>query len=175
MQAQVVQRQCYGQEVKQLVVYQRFTLLKSPTAITIDLNMPLYMVQRVLQTWDEIGAVVKEPKKLGRAHLMGTEQIQVMFTLLEQRPAIYLDGIQDELGWQYDISVSLATICRMLKRLGMTSKQLSKAALEHCVETRTAFQFLMADETPESLVFTDECSVNLKVVDRLMGWSSWGT
>ncbi|KAF8574217.1 hypothetical protein K439DRAFT_1237552, partial [Ramaria rubella] len=135
--------------------------LKSPTAITIDLNMPLHVVQRVLQTWDEIGAVVKEPKKLGREHLMGTEQIQVMFTLLEQWPAIYLDDIQDELGWRYNISMSLATICRTLKRLGMTSKQLSKAALECCAETRTVFQFLMADETPKSLVFTDECGVNL--------------
>ncbi|KAF8590326.1 hypothetical protein K439DRAFT_1330687, partial [Ramaria rubella] len=148
--------------------------LKSPTAITIDLNMSLHVVQRVLQTWDEITAVVKEPKKLRRAHLMGTEQIQVMFTLLEQRPAIHLDEIQDELGWWYNISMSLATICRMLKRLGMTSKHISDAALEHCVETCTMFQFLMEDETPKSLVFTDECSVNLKVADRLMGWSSWG-
>ncbi|KAF8576697.1 hypothetical protein K439DRAFT_1366511, partial [Ramaria rubella] len=131
--------------------------LKSPTAIAINPNMPLRVVQRVLQTWDEIGTVVKDPKRLRRAHLMGTEQSQVMFPLLEQRPAIYLDEIQDELGWQYNISVSLATICQTLKRLGMTSKQLSKATLEHCAKTWTAFQFSMADETPKSLVFTDEC------------------
>ncbi|KAF8578530.1 hypothetical protein K439DRAFT_1238229, partial [Ramaria rubella] len=135
--------------------------LKSHTAIAIDLNMPLHVVQRVLQTWDQIGTVVKDPKRLGRMHLMGTEQIQVMFTLLEQRSAIYLDEIQEELGWRYDISVSLATICWTLKRLGVTSKQLSKAALERCAETQTAFQFSMADESAKSLVFTDECGVNL--------------
>ncbi|KAF8579877.1 hypothetical protein K439DRAFT_1358549, partial [Ramaria rubella] len=143
--------------------------LKTPTAIAIDLDMPVHVVQCVLQTWDEIGVVVKDPKKLGRVQLMTTDQIQVMFTLLEQQPAIFLDEIQDELRWWYDICVSLATICRTLKRLGMTSKQLLKATLECCAETQTAFQFMMADETPESMVFTDECGVNLKVVDMLMG------
>src|SRR6266481_9143717 len=38
-----------------------------------------------------------------------------------------------------------------------------------------AFQFQIAAETPESLVFTDECGVNLKVADRLFGWSYCGT
>ncbi len=38
-----------------------------------------------------------------------------------------------------------------------------------------AFQFQIAAETPKSLVFTDECGVNLKVVDRLFGWSYRGT
>ncbi|KAF8577531.1 hypothetical protein K439DRAFT_1364534, partial [Ramaria rubella] len=87
----------------------------------------------------------------------------------------FLDEIQDELRWWYDIRMSLTTLCRTLKRLRMTSKQLSKAALEHCAETQTAFQFMMEDEAPESMVFTDECRVNLKVADRLMGWSFWGT
>ncbi|KAF8573921.1 hypothetical protein K439DRAFT_1275267, partial [Ramaria rubella] len=138
--------------------------------IAIDLDMPVHVVQRVLQMWDEIGAVVKDPKKLGRVRLMTTDQIQVMFTLLEQRPAIFLDKIQDKLGWQYDVCVSLATICSTLKRLGMKHRgclpdlqnsQLSKAALGYCAETRTTFQFMIADETPESMVFTDECGVNL--------------
>ena len=41
------------------------------------LDMPLRVVQRVLHTWDEIGAVVRELQKLGRARLMTTDQISV--------------------------------------------------------------------------------------------------
>ncbi|KAF8508968.1 hypothetical protein JB92DRAFT_2651508, partial [Gautieria morchelliformis] len=128
------------------------------------------VVQRVLQTWDEIGTVLKEPQKVGRAPLLSTSQVTLLLTLLDQYPAIYLDELQDELQWRYDVSVSLATIWRSLKRLGITSKKLSKSALKRCEESRRAFQLQIADETPERLVFTDECGVNLKVADRLMGW-----
>ena len=49
--------------------------------------------------------------------------------------------------------------------------QLLKSAIECHKEKQAAFQFQIAAESPESLVFTDECTVNLKVVDRLYGWS----
>ena len=38
-----------------------------------------------------------------------------------------------------------------------------------------AFQFQITSESPESLVFMDECTVNLKVADRLYEWSYRGT
>ena len=53
----------------------------STTDITVNLDMPVHVVQWVLQTWDEIGAVIREPKTLGQAHLMTTEQVQVSLTL----------------------------------------------------------------------------------------------
>ena len=47
--------------------------------IAVNLDMPVRVVQWVLQTWDKIGAVVREPKTLGRARLM--TQVQVSLTL----------------------------------------------------------------------------------------------
>ena len=49
--------------------------------IAVNLNMPVCVMQWVLQTWDEIVAVIREPKTLGRALLMTTEQVQVSLTL----------------------------------------------------------------------------------------------
>ncbi|KAF8461778.1 hypothetical protein JB92DRAFT_2777561, partial [Gautieria morchelliformis] len=98
---------------------------KSNTDIAIDLDMPVRVVQRVLQTWDEIGTVLKEPQKVGQAPLLSTSQVTLLLTLLDQY-AIYLDKLQDELQWRYDVSVSLATIWRSLKRLGITSKKVSR-------------------------------------------------
>ena len=74
-------RRRYSKDVKKLVIYQSNVLGMSTTDITVNLDMPVCVVQRVLQTWDEIGAVVREPKTLGRARLMTTEQVQVSLTL----------------------------------------------------------------------------------------------
>ena len=71
----------YSKDVKKLVIYQSSVLNMLTKDITVNLNMPVRVMQRVLQTWDEIGAVVREPKTLGRAHLMTTEQVQVSLNL----------------------------------------------------------------------------------------------
>ena len=71
----------YSKDLKERVIYQSSVLNMSTTEIAISLDMPLRVVQWVLQTWDEIGAVIREPKTLGWARLMTTEQVQVSLTL----------------------------------------------------------------------------------------------
>ncbi|KAJ7215975.1 hypothetical protein GGX14DRAFT_391642 [Mycena pura] len=46
----------YSKDLKQRVIYQAYTLEKGSTEIAIDLNMPLRVVQRIKQTWAEIGS-----------------------------------------------------------------------------------------------------------------------
>ena len=48
-----------------------------------------------------------------------------MLALIEHSPDIYLDKIQEKLSEQHDIKVSLSSIFRTLKRLGMSSKKVS--------------------------------------------------
>ena len=71
----------FSKNVKKLVIYQSNVLGMSTTDIAVNLDMPVCVVQWVLQTWDEIGAVAREPKTLGWARLMTTEQVQVSLTL----------------------------------------------------------------------------------------------
>ena len=71
----------YSKDVKKLVIYQSNVLNMSTTDIAVNLDMLVHVMQWVLQTWDEIGAVVRELKTLGRARLMTTEQVQVTLTL----------------------------------------------------------------------------------------------
>lgn len=46
-----------------------------------------------------------------------------MLALIDHTPDIFLDEIQDHLFIEHDIDVSLATICRTLHRLGISSKK----------------------------------------------------
>lgn len=46
-----------------------------------------------------------------------------MLALIEHAPDIYLDEIQEQLQDLHDVDISLATIWRTLKRLGIGSKK----------------------------------------------------
>lgn len=69
--------QHYSRDLKKHVVYQAFTLDKTTTQIAIDLDMPLRVVQSVLQNWREIGEVCKDRWCLGHAPLLSREAVTV--------------------------------------------------------------------------------------------------
>lgn len=135
-------RQRYSSDLKRRVVYQAYTLKMETKDIAKSLDMPQRVVQRVLKCWREIGDVCQDPGRAGRALLMSPKSVdvryfslhvcklinlvmQLMLALIEHSPDIYLDEIQERLFEQHDLEVSLSTICRTLKRLGITSKKVS--------------------------------------------------
>jgi arginine repressor len=63
---------------------------------------------------------------------------QFIIALLEHSPDLYLDEIQEQLDEQHGIHVSLSTISRTLKRIGITSKKVS-------YNIDTLFQFLYSE------------------------------
>ncbi|KAF8135911.1 Homeodomain-like protein, partial [Mycena galopus ATCC 62051] len=113
----------YSKDLKQRVIYQRFTLGYKPTKIAIHLNIPLRVVQRVITTWKEIGEVARDRTYIGRAPMLSPAHIKFMLALLEHTPDMYLDEIQEQLYNQHDVDTSLATLSRTLARLGISSKK----------------------------------------------------
>ncbi|KAJ7763529.1 hypothetical protein DFH07DRAFT_697397, partial [Mycena maculata] len=139
--------------------------------IAQDLNMPLRVVQRVKQTWAEIGEVCRDRRHKGHPALLSTSNTKFMLALIEQTPDIYLDEIQEHLYIQHDIDVSLDTISRTLHRLGYGSKKLSKQAAERCADARRDFVMAIGNEPPERIVCADESAVNILTSYRQNGWS----
>ena len=137
----------YSKDLKRCIIYQAYTLEKTSTEIAIDLDMPLRVVQRIKQTWNEIGEVSRERRYLGRAPMMSPQHCkeftyhltcysphcmfcpQFMLALIDHTPDIYLDEIQEQLYIQHDIDVPLATISRTMKRLGLSSKKVCSQSL----------------------------------------------
>ncbi|KAF8579230.1 hypothetical protein K439DRAFT_1620716 [Ramaria rubella] len=139
----------YSKDLKQRMVYQRYTLGKSTTVITKELDMSLHVIQHILQLYEEIGAVVRNPglyAKQGKAHLLSPHSVEFILALVEQWPDIYLDEIAEELIEQHNISISLATIQWTIKLLGITTKKLSKAAAEHCEDAWQYFLYRISQE-----------------------------
>lgn len=59
-------RRHYSKDLKQRVVHQSKILGYSTTQIAENLDMSLRVVQNVLQLYDEVGEVVRDPKTYGR-------------------------------------------------------------------------------------------------------------
>ena len=63
-----------------------------------------------------------------------------MISLLEARPKIYLDELQEELFTAQDIDVSIPTISRALHRWEMSNKTVASTALERNELLRATWQ-----------------------------------
>ncbi|KAJ7586941.1 hypothetical protein C8J56DRAFT_787260 [Mycena floridula] len=172
-------RHHYSRDLKRRVVYQSNILGYSTTQICQNLDMPLRVVQRVLQVYNEIGEVCRDRKRLGRSPLMTEEAARMMLALLEHSPDIFLDEIQVQLEVQHGLELSISTIYRTLKQLGITNKkanvQLSREAAERSAEARRDFSHAIAEYPPTYLVCADESAVNILTTYRLNGWSFHGT
>ncbi|KAJ7140339.1 hypothetical protein C8R46DRAFT_849173, partial [Mycena filopes] len=145
--------------------------MKTSTEIAIDLDMPLRVVQRVKRTWNEIGEVSRERRYLGRSPIMSPAHSKFILALIDHSPDIYLDELQEQLYVQHDLDVSLATISRTMKRMGLCSKKLSRQAAERCAHARRDFIMKIGDEPADRIVCADESAVNILTTYRRNGWS----
>ncbi|KAI6137827.1 hypothetical protein BKA82DRAFT_171143 [Pisolithus tinctorius] len=161
----------YSRDLKQRIIYQAHVLGQTTTSIAISLDMPLRVVQRVLKTYCETGEVVNERKMDGRIPLMSETAVEFMLALLEHSPDLYLEEIQQQLLLLHNIEVSIATIWRTLKHLGLSSKKLSQIASERSEEAHREFTMAIGEDSPDHIVCIDESAVNVLMMFRLNGWS----
>jgi len=105
---------------------------------------------------------------------MPMASVNLMLALLEHSLDLYLDEIQAQLQVQHNVEVSLATIWRTLKRLGIGLKGLSKAAAERYGDARRKFALTIGKEPVENLVCADESAVNILTTYRQNGWAYRG-
>ena len=115
-------------------------------------------------------------QKAGRPRSLSTQDLKFITSLLKRHHTIYLDEIQLELSEQRQISVSLPTLTRTLKRMGFTRKSVSANALERNDLLHAAFMNRVADEVPDPdmLMFVDESARNRRSSQRNTGWSRIG-
>jgi hypothetical protein len=74
-QRQVPLRQHYSRDLKWHVIHMAQKLHLGSTEIAIMLDMPLRVVQRVHQVWNEIGEICWQRARSGRAPLMSRQAV----------------------------------------------------------------------------------------------------
>ncbi|KAG1861280.1 hypothetical protein F4604DRAFT_1515028, partial [Suillus subluteus] len=88
---------------------------------------------------------------------------------LQENPAMYLDELQEQLLTARNKDISLATISRATRRLGMTHKDISKTAAERNDLLRATWQAAYRDILAEYFVSLDESSIDDKTNQKMQG------
>lgn len=120
---------------------------------------------------------VRDPRSRGshgRNRLLNMGDMNFISSLLEARPKIYLDEIQDELLRRRKVFASISTLSRSLHRMALTNKKVANEAMERNEMLRATWQAAHGDIPAEYCVWLDEASVDDRTNQRTAGWAVAG-
>lgn len=139
-------------------------------------NVSVGFVHHVVDLHRKYGQITDPYAQPRRGHrILTLADEDYIRTLVEARPSIYLDEIQEELLTERGAGASLATISRTLTRMQCSKKSLSRRAAERNEELRTLWELEVAElDDPDFFVFVDESAVDNRTVRRSSGWSFVG-
>ncbi len=94
--------------------------------------------------------------------------------LVLQSPCLYLREICKQAEDISGVSVSGSTICRLLRRHGLTRKKIQKVALERSLQYRAEFMAEILHYPREQLVWVDEMGSDRRDAMRRYGYAIRG-
>ena len=131
-------------------------------------------VQRYIRLFYSTEDVSRKRQRHGPKPFMSEFEEVTMLELLLNNPSMYLCEVQHELvrltGARYDC----ATICRTIKRLGMTRQKMRLVAKQRCDIQRAQFISEIIEFNPKSLLFIDETGSNRRNTIRKYGYGLQG-
>ncbi|KAJ7918080.1 hypothetical protein B0H13DRAFT_2321735 [Mycena leptocephala] len=95
----------------------------------------------------------------GRTRLLNSTDIKFILALVEQCHTIYIDEIQEKLLSQRDVSVSVTTLLRTMRRLEFSRKRVSVHALERNDLLRSAYMNRIVDIAPDPVPSDSEIAL----------------
>ena len=110
----------------------------------------------------------------GRSRSLNMGDMNYIASLIDARPKIYLNEIQEELLNHRDVFVSIPTLSRSLRRMALTHKKVANSALERNELLRATWQAEYGDIPAEYCVWLDEASVDDLTNQRAAGWAAMG-
>ncbi|KAF9071913.1 hypothetical protein BDP27DRAFT_1198563, partial [Rhodocollybia butyracea] len=164
-----------SREMKQCIVRWYYELDYGANEISKLADCSISTVYETLQTWRQYGDVENlYRQRPGRRRCLDQHAVNYISSLIQANPTLYLDEIQHELEAALDTEVSLSTIYRTLVRIAISSKKISKEAVERD-ELLLATWMAVNGTTPlEYMVWLDEASVDDRTNLRSNGWAGVG-
>lgn len=156
-------------------MWQRIGMQLPYRSIASNLNVSLGTVHNILKLFTNTGYVdpKKQPYRLHMRLLNEQDEIFVIGIVLEN-PSLYLSEACQAVYDQCAKQVSPATICRIIRKHGLTHKKLHQVAKQRSLFHRGKYlsevQFYLRD----AFVFVDETGCNSKDHTRKFGYSLRG-
>ena len=128
-------------EMRQNIIIWHYEQHKTPQEIALLAGCSARTVYNVLafhRDFDTVHNPFSRPH--GGPHALDMGDMNYLSSLLDARPKIFLDEIQEELEAVRNVHVSLSTISRALHHLAITHKKVSSAAIERNELLRATWQ-----------------------------------
>src|ERR1700742_3509184 len=95
-----LRRRRYGSDIKKLIIHQHFELSRSTAHIAISLSMPQRAIHRIVKMWREIGDVIREPQRVGRAKILSDVHVRVSSNTCRSDLLLILVNSTSSLPWR---------------------------------------------------------------------------
>lgn len=174
--AEPCRRKAYHSDLRWRVVWQRLALNLTFEQIATNLNIAVSTAKSVFSLFEITGDValkLVDGPRIEQRKLDDHMELFILGLILE-KPSLYLSEICDMVERVSTIKVSQATICRLLKRHGLTRKKVRQVALQRSDSLRGIFiaQALMYKR--ELFVCLDETGGNNRNCIRKYGYALRG-
>ena len=168
-------KRAYSADIRWRVVYQRIALDLPFYKIAENLNIASSTAHRTYQLFLQTGQVetmqVHQQSDLRR--LSEPTELHVVGLELES-PATYLSEVCQSVKELWGIEVSPPTVCRTLKRYGITRKKIRQVALQRCNSLRGAFMAQICLFRRDMFVWLDETGSDARDHVRKFGYAIRG-
>ena len=133
-----------------------------------------YRMRRNIRHFDTVHPNPKEFSRQGRPPALTAQMEEAVVEFLIENKQAYLDEVAVFLAEEFSVTVHLSTVSRVLKRLRITAKKVSREAQARDEELRMFWLGEVARHPYDYFVFVDESASNERTADRKRGWSPAG-
>ena len=139
------------------------------------LNIAPSTVHAIYKLFEEKGDVAanKQPSRPHSRRLDVHQEVLILSMIMEC-PTMYLHELCREVDKVSQVTVSEATVCRVLRRNGLTRKKVRQVALQRSLVERGLFMALVLAFPREMFVFVDESGSDRRNDIRKFGYSPRG-
>ena len=132
-------RRPYDKDLRWRIVYQRIGMNLTYSKIASNLNVSTATAQRVYVKFEHTGHVDHVSSDRRATRKFDEHQELYIIGVILQEPSLYLGELCQQIHDDIGIEVSPATVCKLLKRYGMSRKKIRQVAKQRCYSLRGAF------------------------------------
>jgi transposase len=121
-------------------------------------------LRKLIQTFNT--ATPPHPSVQGRPRKIHTEAEEGILDFLDNNPTAYLDEIQDFLLTEYQITVSVSTVSRYIKKLKLTHKKKTRINTTQNNALRARYFARITGVPVNQIIVIDKFAINERTLDR---------
>ena len=177
MSAEPGRKKPYSTDIRLRVVYQRIGMSRTFQEIAKNLNVAVSTVYRIYKQFEvsgDIATPTNARKPRPDLRVLDEHSELIVIGLILESPTLYLHEICQTIQEVTSLSVSQATICRLLHRYGFTRKKVKQVALQRCNTLRGAFMAHCSLFSRDQLIWVDETGSNARDHARKFGYAIRG-